>query len=355
MFTLPEGFEARLSAEDVQSLERLAKQEGAMSQRDANLPVQRPSLPLTESAGLQPDDVMSEAGRKILAHFFARMLAEEDNVRQKGGTDPIHDMRVATRRLRSALDTFEAYYHYKAIKPFMKMLRKVARSLGAVRDLDVFRIKADTYAESLPEDSRSGLQALLNDWQGQLDDARAALIDVLDGQNYSQFVAEFAHFVTTPDKDAIKIPHKERAMPHRVRHIAPRLIYQRYEVVRAYETVLDDASLDTLHMLRIDAKRLRYMLESFEEVLGKEVKAVIEASKTIQDHLGDLQDARVAGVLMSEYVREAGEQERTSAVLQYMAVREEEKQRLLAQVPQVWQAFTHPDLRRALALSVSVL
>lgn len=355
MFTLPEGFESRLSAEDIGSLERLAKQEQGMHQHDGDAGSQPPRLPLTEKAGVQPDDPMSEAGRKTLAHYFARMLAEEDGVRQSTATDPIHDMRVATRRLRSALDTFEAYYHYKAIKSYVKTLRKVARALGTVRDLDVFRLKADKYAESLPEDSRSGLQGLLDDWKGQLDDARQTLIEVLDSRSYTEFVAEFAHFVTTPDKDAIKISHKERSMPHRVRHVAPRLIYQRYEVVRAYESVLDGASLDTLHLLRIDAKRLRYILESFEEVLGPEAKKGIEAVKTMQDHLGDLQDARVAVALMGDFVHDAGEETQTSAVLQYMAVREEEKQRLLTAVPQVWEAFTQPDIRRALALSVAVL
>ncbi len=355
MFTLPEGFESRLSAEEVGSIERLAKQEAGMHQRDGGAGRQLPRLPLTDKAGVQPDDPMSEAGRKILAYYFARMLAEEDNVRQGAAVDPIHDMRVATRRLRSALDTFEAYYHYKAIKPYVKTLRKVGRALGAVRDLDVFRLKADRYVESLPDDKRGGLQGLLDDWQSQLDDAHQTLREVLDSENYAEFVAEFAHFVTTPDKDAIKIPHKERSMPHRVRHVAPRLIYQRYEVVRAYESVLDEASLDTLHLLRIDAKRLRYLLESFEEVLGPEVKTVIESIRTMQDHLGELQDARVAVTLMSDFLHDAGEETQTAAVLQYMAVREEEKQRLLAAVPQVWQAFTHPDIRRALALSVAAL
>jgi CHAD domain-containing protein len=355
MFTLPEGFESSLSAEDVGSIERLAKQEAGMHRRDGDAGHHSPRLPLTEKAGIQPDDLMSEAGRKILAYFFARMLAEEEGVRQGAAVDPIHDMRVATRRLRSALDTFEAYYHYKAIKPYVKMLRKVGRALGAVRDLDVFRLKADKYAEGLPDDRRRGLQGLLDDWRSQLDDARQTLIEVLDGDSYTEFVAEFAHFVTTPDKDAIKIPHKERSMPHQVRHVAPRLIYQRYEVVRAYETVLGEASLGALHLLRIDAKRLRYMLESFAEVLGPEAKTVIESVKMVQDHLGELQDARVAVMLMSDFVHDAGEETQTSAVLQYMAVREEEKQRLLAAVPQVWQAFTHPDIRRALALSVAVL
>ncbi len=110
-----------------------------------------------------------------------------------------------------------------------------------------------------------------------------------------------------------------------------------------------------LHALRIDAKRLRYMLEAFEEALGTEAKRVIDAAKALQDHLGDLQDARVAITMMQAFVEGTDETQSTAGVLKYMAVRENEKQQLLSAVGQTWQAFAQPDVRRALALAVSSL
>jgi CHAD domain-containing protein len=313
----------------------------------------RPSVPLTEKPGVEPDDLMSEAGRKILAHHFARMLAQEDGVR-RGEHEAVHDMRVATRRLRSALDIFSPYYEYRVVKPFNSTLRKVGRALGAVRDLDVFRLKADKYTESLPTDEREGLSVLLASWQAQIDEARANLSETLNGHRYAEFVDEFAKFVLTPGKGAIKV-NDDDVIANHVRHVAPALIYERYGTVRAYEVDLEDLSLDKLHALRIDAKRLRYALEAFEEALKPDAKKLIEATKQLQDHLGDLQDARVAGMLMQEFVHQADEQQSTASVLQYMAVREEEKQRLLASVWEEWQAFAHADLRRALAMSISAL
>src|SRR5229473_6320504 len=144
----------------------------------------------------------------------------------------------------------------------------------------------------------------------------------------------------TPGQDAAPV---EAPDPYLVRHVAPSLIYRRYETVRAYEPILDRASLDTLHTLRIDAKRLRYTLEAFEEVLGSEAKEVIEMVKAVQDHLGDLQDARVAAGLIHDFIQQADESansQRMNAVLQYLTDREGEKQRLLASVRETWDSFT---------------
>jgi len=311
--------------------------------------------PPGDKPGISADDPMSEAGRKVLAYYFARMRAEEEKVRAENASDPIHDMRVATRRLRSALTLFSPFYHKRAIKPFRKTLPKVADALGAVRDMDVFHHKTKDYAESLPEAEREGLQPLLDDTQRRIDEAYLALMAILDGHNYQHFLTAFADFVTTPEKGAKTLANDEQPVPYRVRHVIPPLIYEKDAAVRAYETVLANAPLDTLHALRIEAKRLRYALEAFEEVLGPEAKQVINAAKTLQDHLGDLQDARVAGQHMMEFIQEANEQASTAAILQYMAAREASKQDLLNGVPEAWAAFTQPDMRRGLALSVSVL
>jgi CHAD domain-containing protein len=125
--------------------------------------------------------------------------------------------------------------------------------------------------------------------------------------------------------------------------------------VRAYETALPGASLATCHKLRIEAKRLRYALEAFEEALGPEARSVIDSAKKLQDHLGNLQDARVAIAAIQRFMQEAGAQLSTEGIAQYLTAREEEKHRLLSDIPQVWEAFTNPDIRSALALAVSIL
>jgi CHAD domain-containing protein len=250
---------------------------------------------------------------------------------------------------------FAPFYRKRAIRSYRQALEKVARSLGAVRDLDVLWMKTQEYLETLPADSRNELNILLENWQGQLYAARTRLIQTLDSHRYARFVDDFAAFVSTPQRDTVDLTGGARPEPYLVRHVAPRLIYERYTSVRAYETALPGAPLTTYHRLRIEAKRLRYALETFEEALGPEARNVIDAAKKLQDHLGDLQDARVAIAAIQRFIQEADAQLSTVGMIQYLAAREEEKHRLLSDIPQVWEAFTNPDMRGALALAVSIL
>jgi CHAD domain-containing protein len=142
--------------------------------------------------------------------------------------------------------------------------------------------------------------------------------------------------------------------------LVPTLIYDRYQVVRGYETVIEDAPIETLHALRIDCKRLRYSLEFFREVLGPEAKDVIGEVVIIQDHLGNLHDADVACGLLVGFLggwakAERRERINVSGVASYLVAKQNELRELIESFPEAWQHFNRPEVRRKLALAVSVL
>ncbi len=318
--------------------------------------INAPRFPLKLSAtpGIMPDDAMSEAGRKILFHQFEIMLKHEPGVRVDGNIDAIHDMRVATRRMRSAIKLFHPYYKKSSpVRIFERSLKTIANALGAVRDMDVFQDKIRKYAEGLQEAERDSLNELSKEFNVNTDNARQKLIEFLDSSRYRGFVATFHEFLTTPG--AGSQTRFALGEAHIVRHVVPPLLYTQYTTMRTYETVFAVTNLDTFHELRIEGKRFRYTLEFFAEVLGAESKTVINAVKTLQDHLGDLQDARVAVDLLQSHLQKAGERDDLRPLLNYLTTRENEKQRLLNTINQVWATFTDAKTRKALALSVSVL
>jgi CHAD domain-containing protein len=142
--------------------------------------------------------------------------------------------------------------------------------------------------------------------------------------------------------------------------LVPTLIYNRYQVVRSYETVIEGAPIETLHALRIDCKRLRYSLEFFREVLAPEAEDVIKEVVTIQDHLGDLHDADVACSLLVGFLEgwvraEQRERINVSGVTRYLVVKQTDLRELIESFPEAWQNFNRPEVRRKLALAVSVL
>jgi CHAD domain-containing protein len=296
---------------------------------------------------------MADAGRKMLAFHLKKLATYEPGVRSGDDRDAVHDMRVTTRRLRSMLKLFGAYYRKRTIKPYAKSLRQLARRLGAVRDLDVLQMKAEQYLADHSDIGPDSLNGLLNSWREQTADARKALVNLLDSRTYKRFVTDFAEFVST-SSDGV-VPKFDEGEPILVRQIAPPVIYEHLAAVRGYETALDSASLDTLHHLRIQVKRLHYALEAFEEVMAPEAEGVLESVKTLQDYLGDLQDARIAGTKIQDYLDSADSDTPTDAILGYLSARADEKQRLLTGVSDAWAAFANPDNRRALALGISVL
>jgi CHAD domain-containing protein len=310
---------------------------------------------LRNTPGIQPSDSMAEAGRKVLYYHFARMLHHEPGTRLGEDIEALHDMRVATRRMRSAFDVFGDAFDSKAVKPHVKGLRRTGKALGRVRDLDVFLEKAGHFLHAAQNDHPPDISPLLNAWRAQRETARERMLIFLDGEKYQAFRQDFNIFVQTPGLGA-RIPSETRPTPQRVTEIVPILIYTQMAAVRAYERVLAEATLEQLHRLRIEFKKLRYSLEFFREVLGPEARAVIQKIKAIQDHLGNLNDADVVCENVAQFLDgQGGENGGLEPVRAYLEARKNERQRLLDTFPEAWANFNRPELRENLAMAVAVL
>jgi CHAD domain-containing protein len=317
--------------------------------------------------GITAADPMAEAARRILAFHLARMARHERGAREGQDLEELHDMRVATRRMRAALRTFAPHLDQKAYKPFRKALRRTGRVLGAVRDLDVFREKTDRYLQMFPEANRSGLDPLLAAWQAEHDRAREAMLAFLDGDEYVRFKKEFGRFLERPGAGAATDP--EGAQAPRVRQAMPALVIAGYAAVRAYEDRVTggETPLPRFHELRIAAKRLRYTLEFFREALPAGARSLIEHLKALQDHLGDLQDAVVTCGILRDFLAWGtwGVQRPRAPELHpvivapevaiYLSVRQDEIRKLLDGFPAVWATVCGADFRRRLFAAVSGL
>jgi CHAD domain-containing protein len=311
--------------------------------------------------GVKPDDSLSGAGRKVMGYHFAQMVLHEAGTRLGEDIEELHDMRVATRRMRAAFEVFQDAFDAKAVKTHLKGLRATGRALGRVRDLDVFMEKAQQYLDTLPQEQRSGLEPLLALWENERQFDREKMLEHLNSENYADFKRKFLDLVSTPGVGAKPVPETS---PNLVQHVAPVLIYTRLASVRAYGPLLGSATIEQLHSLRIEFKKLRYTLEFFREVLGEETKALIEEVKILQDHLGDLNDADVACSILREFLDEwesrqlykpISERENPEPVVAYLANKHAERYFLTITFQDVWGEFDQPEMRAKLASSVAVL
>jgi CHAD domain-containing protein len=313
--------------------------------------------------GIDPDASMAEAARRVLRRQRDRMVAHERGARDGQDIEELHDMRVAVRRMRAALRVFGPYLDKRAYKPFRRMLRRAGRILGTVRDLDVFREKAQHYLSTLPDERRSELDPLLAAWQTAYDGARQEMLDFLDSKPFVQFKKEFARFLATPGAGGPPAPPESAPpLPHRVREAVPLLAAAGYAAVRAYQGRVEapDTPLPRLHQLRIAAKRLRYILEFFREILPAEAESLIDRMKELQDHLGYLQDAVVTCGILRDFLTWGtwGDHGDTTAasmrvvvapgVATYLSVRQAELQQWVQAFPEVWKRVAGDDFRRQL-------
>jgi CHAD domain-containing protein len=315
--------------------------------------------------GIQPNDSMMEAGRKVFRYQIGQMLSQEGGARDGENIEALHDMRVATRRLRAAFEVFGPYLPPKSLKPFRRGLRDVGRALGRVRDLDVFIAAAVQYMKDLSEDEGKEFSNFLQTWREERERARQSLILLLDGETYSNVIQGIGSFVERGASDAgVVLRDGGLASASLVRDLAPVLIYTHLSAVRSFDLELGSASFERLHALRRSFKYLRYTIEFFKEVLGEEVEAVIGDLKAIQDHLGALNDANTACTMLNKFQVEWENRQVAVPILErksldimvtYLAYRLAERHRLLVSFPGVWYHFNRPEFRHNLAVAISAL
>jgi CHAD domain-containing protein len=291
----------------------------------------------------------------MLLHEAGTLLGED--------IEELHHMRVATRRMRAAFEVFSPAFPPGALKKYRKGLRRTGRTLGKVRDLDVFIDKARRYQESRSAAQRVDLEPLLQAWADARATARKELVAYLQSSRYQAFKEKFSAFVSTPGVGVLPSP-AEMPVPYLVREAAPALIYARLAGVRAFDAILHQATLEQFHALRIEFKKLRYTLEYFREVLGEDVKVVINEIKKLQDHLGDLNDANVASGILRDFLAQwdalqaqkpVAERHNPEPVLMYLSYQYAERQRLMVTFQEAWTHFNRSRLRAKLAKAVSIL
>lgn len=311
--------------------------------------------------GIEPDDSFAEAGRKVLRMYFEDMQRMEQHPEMDSDPEVVHKMRVATRRIRSAFEIFDAAFSEKTKRKFRKPLKQLARALGYVRDLDVLLEHMRAYSGRLSPDDAESFAPLLAAWEEERMLHYTMLLHHLASEGYQSFRDSFRLFVDTPGDGALADTEIIPGIPRRIGQVAPEIMLRRYTDVLAYEAHLDTASVDLLHRLRIQCKKLRYAMECFVELLGpggrKSIRQVVE----LQDYLGELQDGQAASDMITDFV--SGLDARQSArplrqrlnpapLLHYLATRESHKHDLLLGVSAAWKNFRTLDMRKRMLRSL---
>jgi CHAD domain-containing protein len=269
---------------------------------------------------IDPTSTIGQVALSLLRRHFATMLAKEPGTRLGDDIEELHDMRVASRRLRAALALFAEHLPAEAAR-LQPELAWVGRTIGAVRDLDVQLEQLDEWAAALPEPDREPLdrlRALLDDARTE---ARREMLGALDSPRYERFVRRFGAMLRS--RSGARTP------PAPV--VAPDLVERRHRALRkARRRIGDNAEPSAYHRLRIAGKRFRYALEFVEEVYPRETKQLVTRTVALQDLLGAYQDADVAIVRLRDLASDRGAELGPAAVFAMGEIAERYRMRMEA-------------------------
>jgi triphosphatase len=278
-------------------------QPARLSKFEAGLLALGEEIPGTPDLGpteVSATSTMGDVAFAVLRRQLIVLRAKEPGTRLGEDPEELHDMRVATRRLRAALSLFEGVLPVRA-QVFRQELGWLARLLGAVRDLDV-------QLENLAAMPRRALDGVLGPTPGGRDPLRelAALLeherevaraDMLGGLDSVRW-DRLAKGLTAMAQQG----PARRSLANRVPAAIglPELVLTRHQkVAKAARRAKRSGIVTDFHALRIRCKRLRYALEFSSDVYDGRTSRFVRELTVLQGELGEMQDAEVAALQLA--------------------------------------------------------
>jgi len=259
-----------------------------------------PTPSRAEPVPLPPDSSLEVALRAVLAEGLRQLTANQLVAERGEDAEGVHQMRVAARRLRSALRLFDTWLPVRAARLLTGELRWLGRELGPARDLDVFILQLlGPLAERQSADA--GIAALRQAAESARGEAYDAVRAALGSRRYTLLVLQLGRFV-----EGAGLRGSQLAAPAR-RTLRP-LLRERTERMLKLGERLRHLSARELHQLRIRTKRLRYAIELFG-ALFDERWALRSARRlaALQDALGQLNDLTNAATQLALLRERLGE------------------------------------------------
>jgi inorganic triphosphatase YgiF len=240
------------------------------------------------SAAIEPLDAFRRIAMSCLEHL------QQNHPGALSSDDPeyIHQMRVATRRLRAALRLFDPVLPENLAGILKEPLSALMKQLGRARDLDVLLTEiANPVLAALPNEPR--LPALASDITNRRYAARAETIAMLSAPGYGcTLLTALESLHAAPISGPALLTLRDFAFGRLKR------LHKKMRRLALAANVGDPASL---HALRIGVKRLRYALEFFSPLMhGRAVSNELKELAALQDTLGQLNDLANAGALLMD-------------------------------------------------------
>lgn len=235
-----------------------------------------------------------ERSRELLVAQWHELLRLRRDVLKTSGLEAIHDLRVASRRFRAALQLFEPWIPPQNAALLNKNIRKLTRNLGSLRNIDeallFFRLHT-------PAESAGGYQLcyLLTQMRGgELARVNESLT-TFDRHRLNRTVRKAAARL----EDRQITAGKACSLPDYFSDTCNRLYQPVHDLL---PLATSPEQRDSRHLLRIAIKKWRYFFEIVAPLLGADAGPILERLKEYQTVLGRMNDVAVFGALCNSLI-----------------------------------------------------
>jgi CHAD domain-containing protein len=148
-----------------------------------------------EVPGLRPDARFRDAAGRVILTRWREMMSCADGTRAGEDIEHLHDMRVSSRRLRSAMDAFSAAFPTGSFQRHLTTVKEITDTLGAARDLDVAVAGLETLLGEMEPDERIGIEALVAEYRIRRTAESTVIVALLDRLESEGYAARFERWV----------------------------------------------------------------------------------------------------------------------------------------------------------------
>jgi len=264
-------------------------------------PPWRKAIPLD----LPADATVEEALILILRHCLDHLTDNEACTRLDNHPEGVHQMRVALRRMRSALRVFRPLLPAGPYRRIDGEVRWLTQGMAEARDLDVFAEEiVGPVATAFPGEAAFAalLARLAAARERARDDARRTLAD----DRFTRFLLDVGAWMAARGWREQPVSEASALLFRPITELAAPLLSTRFRKVRKRGRRFAELTPEERHQLRIDVKKLRYAADFFSSLYGrKRVRAFTATLQKLQDGLGYMNDVTVARALVERLEREA--------------------------------------------------
>jgi len=216
--------------------------------------------------------------------FYCDAMKRQHDAAVAGQIEPVHQLRVSSRRLRAAIELFSGVLYASALKIYRRDIPWIAGEAGAVRNCDVLEELFKERAAKLDVTLRNALGPIIEAIVAERKAAHTLLVQELSSKRYSALMGKLS---SPPVKTA-----RGRA---KLGIAAPDLVGPMVRGIRKKgKKLAEDAPPEIFHKLRVRIKRLRYALDMLAPLAGKHHRKTLMRLEEMQELLGAYNDTVVA-------------------------------------------------------------